>query len=68
MSDNSDLLVRERSLDSWQRTQNRFERRNAMFRKGRQKARVFCSTPFGARVTSEYLLEPLAEFIGGRTC
>ena len=45
--------------DAWALTNARFERRN-------DPARVFSSTPFGERVTSKHLLEPLAEFIAGK--
>src|SRR5262245_50041107 len=47
---------------SWSFTEQRFERRNSLEKRGR----VFCGTPLGRKATSELFLSPLADFMAGR--
>ena len=46
-------------------TESRFQKRNALKRAGRPGRVLFCATPVAERVTSDHLIEPLAEFIAG---
>ena len=49
-------------------TKARFNRRNALKAQGRNRGRrLFCQTPAGHKILTDVFLEPLAQFLAGKT-
>jgi hypothetical protein len=49
---------------SWELTEERFARRNRT-RTSKGRPRIYCGTPLGQRVTAEFFLKPLTDFLAG---